>query len=172
MDELFASPRWRSLDRTRDFDGRADQALELLQRSLGARWATSFRMQGDNAQTRYLLVHLTNSDAGRDLMKDCLWKVCPHGGFYARKSESTLQAQFITPSPDLRPLSAWIDGQVARGPRRWTRLVESLKAEVWRKPQLASVVRERIEAGTLLLDPPGSRFVQTQDPSLVLPDRS
>ena len=30
--------------------------------------------------TRYVLLHLTNSDDGRDLMKECAWSVSPAGG--------------------------------------------------------------------------------------------
>ncbi len=36
--------------------------------------------------TPYLLLHLINSDHGRDLMNECSWRILPDGEFVPRKS--------------------------------------------------------------------------------------
>lgn len=82
LDLVFDGQEWRKRIASSDFDERADQSVDLLREKVGARWATFIRMLGDNNATRYLLLHLTNHDAGRDLMKDCMWSASPEGGFY------------------------------------------------------------------------------------------
>ena len=104
LDIVFAGLDWRVRINSTDFDMRANQAVDLFREMVGARWATHIRMLADNQVTRYLLLHLTNHDDGRDLMKDCMWKVCPDGGFYARKSENISQEYLILPTADLQPL--------------------------------------------------------------------
>ena len=113
LDYVFDGRVWLNVDAP-DFDGRADQTVNLFADIAEARWATHIRMLGDNQVTRYLLLHLTNHESGRDLMKDCIWKVCPYGGFYARKSHDPAQAVLITPEPNL-DRSTW---RVGEGPPR------------------------------------------------------
>ena len=72
LDAVFNGPDWRVRIDSPNFDTRANQAVDLLAEMLGSRWATHIRMLGDNRVTRYLLLHLTNHDDGRDLMKDCM----------------------------------------------------------------------------------------------------
>lgn len=66
------------------------------------------RMLGDNKVTRYVLAHFTNHEAGRDLMKDCMWAACPDGGFYARRSDNPNQTLLIEVEPNLGPLDDWL----------------------------------------------------------------
>lgn len=138
LDEVFDGDRWRAWARLGDFDERAHQTVEGLKELTSARWATYVRMLGDNNATRYLLVHLTNHDAGRDLMKDCIWKACPDGGFHARKSDDPKQEYLIKPEPDLSALREWV---LARLPCRWKTLESNLRETLWRTPHLTKVVR-------------------------------
>jgi hypothetical protein len=55
--------------------------------------------------TRYVLLHLTNSDDGRDLMKECTWSVAPAGEFVVRRSGNPDQQFLIKPEPGLRSVS-------------------------------------------------------------------
>jgi three-Cys-motif partner protein len=89
LNEIFGGSEWSERIGSSDFDERANQAIDLIATKVSARWATSLRMLGDNETTRYLLLHLTNHDEGRVLMKDCMWSVCPEGGYYARKATSS-----------------------------------------------------------------------------------
>jgi three-Cys-motif partner protein len=132
LDSVFDGNEWRERIVSPDFDERADQAVDLLREKFGARWATFIRMLGENRATRYFLLHLTNHDDGRDLMKDCIWKVCPAGGFYVRKSDNRAQQYLITPQPDLTPLHHWVLSKLAQSPRHWRELIEDLRPEIWR----------------------------------------
>ena len=163
LNEVFDGDRWRSWAGTGDFDERAHRTVEGLKELTGARWATYIRMLGDNRATRYLLVHFTNHDAGRDLMKDCIWKVCPDGGFHARKSDNPKQEYLIKPVPDLAPLRNWV---LARLPRRWQSLAEELRETLWREPHLNSVVRDLRKAGKIDGRGYAGKFLPSANPEL------
>ena len=140
LDEVFAGPEWRHRIVSDDFDERADQCVELVTEKMSARWATPIRMLSENRKTRYLLLHLTNHDAGRRLMKDCMWNVCPaaDGGFSAGKSSQQL---LIEPEPDFAPLREWVLAQIDAGPVRWQTLHDRVLAEIWREKHVNDVVR-------------------------------
>jgi three-Cys-motif partner protein len=163
LDEVFDGDRWRAWLTTDDFDERAHRTVEGIKELTSARWATYIRMRGDNNATRYLLVHLTNHDAGRDLMKDCIWKVSPDGGFYARKSDNPRQEYLIKPEPDLSPLRDWV---LARLPRRWQSLEEDLRETMWRAPHLNGVVRDLRKAGKIDGRGYTGKFLPSTNPEL------
>ena len=168
LDTVFNGPSWRVRIDSANFDTRANQAVDLFREMVGAKWATHIRMLGDNWVTRYLLLHLTNHDDGRDLIKDCMWKVCPDGGFYARKSDDVSQEYLILPTADLRPLRSKILELLSQRPYRWHELCDWLRSEVWRPPHLTKVLRElRAEKKIEATDFDG-RFGQKSDPLLRL----
>jgi hypothetical protein len=168
LDLVFDGPEWREAISSPDQDERAEQAVELLARKIGARHWTSIRMLGDNGATRYLLVHFTNHDAGRDLMKDCVWKVAPHGGFFVRKSDNPNQQHLITPEPDLAPLRAWAIARLRQGPARWQALYGPLRSEPWREVQLNEVIRALRREGLLDVEDCTGRFGPAANPLLRL----
>lgn len=139
LDLIFDGDDWRELLGL-PFEKQSEECVNLLRHKIGAKWATHIRMLGKNNVTRYMLLHLTNHDAGRDLMKDCMWKACPEGGFLARAADDVLQEQLVTMDPDLRPLEAWVTGELRTGPKRWNDLIEKLRSEIWHVPQLNQVV--------------------------------
>ena len=109
LDEIFGSGSWRTEVIGDGMDERLDRAIPLMARGIGAKWWTSaVRMVTGGQATRYVLLHLTNSDDGRDLMKECAWSVSPAGGFMVRRSDNPDQQFLIKPEPDLRPLRDWI----------------------------------------------------------------
>ncbi len=167
LDEIFDGPQWRRRINASNFDSRADQAINLLAEKIDARWKTYIRMLGDNNVTRYLLVHLTNHDAGRDLMKESMWAVCPDGGFYARKTDDPSQQFLISPTPDLGPLRSWILVQLER-PRRWSDLSAALRTEIWREPHLATVLRNLRQTGEIEASDYQGRFGRSANPLLNL----
>jgi three-Cys-motif partner protein len=169
LDSVFHGQDWRVRIDSADFDIRANQAVELLAEKLGARWATHIRMLGDNRVTRYLLLHLTNHDDGRDLMKDCMWKVCPDGGFYARKSDDFSQEYLISPTPDLRPLRKKILERLSERPQRWHELTDWLRSEVWRAPHLTTVLRELRDEKKIAAEDFVGRFGPKADPLFRVP---
>ena len=168
LDLVFGGPEWRERVVSSSFDERAEQAVRLLAEKIGAKWHTHIRMLGDNGATRYLLLHLTNHDDGRDLMKDCMWKVAPDGGYYARKSSDPGQQFLITPTPDLEPLRSWVKEKLKAQPSRWQDLVTQLRPELWREPHLNSVIRELRKAGTIEAHDFQPPFSQKANPLLTL----
>ncbi|MPZ21454.1 MAG: three-Cys-motif partner protein TcmP [Luteitalea sp.] len=168
LDLVFDGPEWRSVVDSADFDERAEQAVQLLATKVGAQWWTSIRMLGDNRATRYLLVHFTNHEDGRDLMKDCVWSIAPHGGFYVRKSDNPNQQVLITPQPDLAPVKAWMLKQLRDGPKRWQDLHAALRPEPWRETHLNSVIRELRRQGIVTADDYRGRFGSKANPLLRL----
>lgn len=166
LDSVFAGDKWRQIDA--DFsDERAEQCAEMFQAISGADWGTHIRMM-DNNRIRYFLLHLTNHDAGRDLMKECIWKACPDGGFLASKSDNPAQRLLIEPEPDLTPLRRWINTQLASTPRRWGDLTSALRRELWLGKHLNESIREMRREGLLVADSFTGRFSQKSNPLLRL----
>jgi len=171
LDSIFDGDEWRKLVGL-EFDAQAQACVELLREMIGARWATHIRMLGRNNATRYMLLHLTNHDAGRDQMKDCMWRVAPGGGsFVARASEDPKQQFLIEPEPDLAPLRQWVLAQLRDGPKRWQELIEDVRGEVWREKQLNDVIRELRRQGKIVARGAG-RFAKTNNPELLVVEES
>ena len=122
-----------------DTDSRAEQAVALLSHKLEAKWSTWIRMN-DNGRTRYILLHMTNHDEGRDLMKDCLWAICPTGQFLAHKSADS-QPYLIEPEPNLTPVREWILARLKKKPECWLQLLEDIRPDIWLPKHVSEVVR-------------------------------
>jgi three-Cys-motif partner protein len=168
VDLVFGGSGWRSRIVGPTFEDRARQAADLLREQIGAKWATHFRMLGDNNATRYLLLHLTNHDAGRDLMKEVMWKINPEGGFHARKSDNPDQEVLILPKPDLAPLRRWILGQLEQGPVRWQEFAARVRHELWLPKHLNQSLHTLRREGAITAPGPEGRFSSTANPLIRL----
>jgi hypothetical protein len=150
------------------------QAIPLLARNIGAKWWTSaVRMVTGGQATRYLLLHLTNSDHGRDLIKECSWKVFPDGQFVARKSDNPDQPFLFEQEPNLSPLRAWVLAKLSQGPRRWRDLHDEVRSEWWLPKHVNAMLKQLRNDGTIKADPvpgktPGLAFTATANPVLRL----
>jgi len=82
-------------------------------------------------------------------MKNCIWKVAPDGGFYARKSVDPGQLLLITPTPDLTPLREWTIERLRANASRWQDLQNELRPELWREPHLNNVIRDLRKQGII-----------------------
>ena len=167
LDLVFDGSDWQAVITSDDFDEMADQTISLLGTRFDAKWATPLWMLGDNGRTRYMLLHLSNHDQGRKLMKECIWSVCPDGGFLARKSVDSRQQLLIEPSPDLSPLGDWIRTALQNGPQRWSELETQLLPEIWRSTHLWAVIKKLRGTGEIEASYEG-KFSQRADPLLVL----
>jgi three-Cys-motif partner protein len=170
LDFVFDTSSWRDAINAPDFDQRAEQALSLIKSVVGARWATPVWMQGANRETEYVLLHLTNHEAGRDLMKRTMWRVCPSsdGRFIARKGDDPAQGVLLTLAPDLGPLREHITGVVRRAPTRWQGLYSIVRDMSWLDSQVNEVVRELLRSGQLLADDYEGRLSAKANPLLRL----
>ena len=125
----FYSARWKPICNLPSDDERADRTIDLMRKRIGARWATHIFMLRDRSNIRYILLHLTNHESGRDLIKEQLWKACPLASganrFFARKSADHHQLQLIEDEPDPRPLRRM-------GPVPATQGAAALALTLWR----------------------------------------
>lgn len=167
FDYLFAGGDWRSLWKVDDRDTMGDQAVELLAAQYGARWSTPFRMLDRGGQTRYMLMHLSNHDYGRDLMKKCMWKVSPEGDFSARKSTGVGQQFLFEADPDLGELRAWTIDRLTEGHQRWSALEKALLDELWLNKHLREVLRA-LRRDKIVAGESDRRFTSSADPLLRL----
>lgn len=177
LDEVFGSGAWRTAITGTEVDDRLNQAIPLLARAVGAKWWTSaVRMVTGGQATRYLLLHLTNSDDGRDLMKECSWKIFPDGDFIARRSDNPDQQFLFERLPDLAPLRGWVLARLAERPQQWKDLHTAVRSEWWLKKHVNAVLKELHKGGLITGDPvpqksPGRSFTEAANPVLRLADR-
>lgn len=168
VNAVFGGEDWNSIVAIDDFDARGEAAVQLLKRKIGARWATYIRMLGDNQKTRYFLLHMTDHESGRDLMKEVVWKCCPGVGYYARKRDNPKQQYLIKPEPDLRELRSWLRHKLSRRPCTWAELAETLREEIWLNKHLWHVIRELKKKGEIIPTHFSGRFSQKANPTLRL----
>ena len=140
LDEIFAGDGWRRIHGV-TVDDRMHQVVELIAKMVGANWCTYIRMTSGGSAVRYLLLHLTKHHKGRDLMKECIRKVAPDGGFEVLQSDDPKQPLLITPTPDLEPLKEWIIERLTEGPHTRNELKEALRAKLWLPTHLTRVIR-------------------------------
>ena len=157
LDEIFAGDRWRDVGGDTP-DERMDRVLQLLSDMMGAKWHTYFRMRSGGRATRYLLLHLTNHDQGRELMKECIWRVAPGGDFEIRQSDDPRQPLLIKPDPDLTPLREWLLERLHQRSHARRELKQELRPTPWLPTHLKQVIDDSLKekeieesAGTLSL---------------------
>ena len=140
LDDIFAGDSWRAID-GETANERMDQAVELLSKGIGAKWYTYIRMTTGGSAVRYLLLHLTNHPEGRKLMKECIWKVAPDGGFEVRQRDDHRQPLLITPEPDLTPLRDWLIARLRKRPHARQELDDELRSELWLPTHLRTILK-------------------------------
>jgi three-Cys-motif partner protein len=164
LNSVFDGDGWRKIV-GEDADNRAEQCADLFRKITRARWGTHIRML-DNGRIRYFLLHLTNSDAGRDLMKECMWKACPDGGFYASKADNPRQVVLIESEPNLKPLHDWVKDKLSAGPKRWQTLTDEIREELWLEKHLNEVIRDMQRDADIEGDEFTGKFARTNNPRL------
>ncbi len=125
-------------------------------------------MLGDNQKTRYFLLHLTDHEAGRDLMKDVAWKCCLDSGYYARKSDDPQQQYLIKPEPDLKPLENWLVDKLSYRHYNWDQLADLLREEIWLNKHLWRMITELKTTGKINAKNFSGKFSQKANPTFYL----
>ena len=168
LNQIFAGVEWQKTINSDDFDERIDQTAHFLKEITGAKWSTYIQMEGGNKKTRYFLLHLTNHDDGRDLMKECIWKACPGGGYRVPKTDDSLQLYLIPKEPDLRPLRKWIISKLNEEPRTWQTLQTDLRPTIWLNKHLNEKIRELKKEGIIKGDQYTGVFSTKANPRLII----
>ncbi len=169
LNAVFHGDGWRMIEAPDEHD-RAEQCAEVFRQMTGARWGTYIRML-DKGRIRYFLLHLTKHEAGRDLMKECIWKACPDGGYYASKSDNPAQQLLIEREPNLKPLTWWVESKLSDLPKRWHDLANLLRDELWLEKHLNEVIRTMKKDGLIAADDYTGSFAAKNNPRLFLPPK-
>jgi len=165
IDDFFNTNSWRDTITATSFDGKIEQTVQFMRERMSMKWATYIRMRGPNNAVRYFLLHLTNNNQGRDLMKECMWKVCPNGEFEARRNDDYRQYYLINPVPDLTILREWVIEKLLLKPLRWETLSELLREEIWLDKHLNRVLKE-MKRDKLIITESQLRFCRKNNPLL------
>ena len=168
IDSVFGGKEWEVIKSIKEFDARGETAIQLLKEKIGAKWATYIRMLGDNKKTRYFLLHLTDHEEGRDLMKQVVWNCCPEVGYFARKTDNPRQQYLIKPEPNLDNLRFWLLNNLRNKGCTWKELEEMLRVEIWLNKHLWQVIRELRENGDIEATNFSGRFSQKANPTFKL----
>lgn len=168
LNYIFDGNSWEQRINAIDSDDRTDQAAQLFRELTHSKWYTYVKMIGDNRKTRYFLLHLTNHDKGRDLMKECMWDSCPEGGFYVKKFENPDQLYLIEREPDFKPLEDWIIYRIKQTHVRWKSLYQDLRPEIWLEKQLNECIRNLRNKKIIEGKDYKGRFSSTTNPLLYL----
>ena len=160
LDAIFAGESWRRIDGV-SVDERMQQVVELISKMVGAKWYTCIRMTSGGSAVRYLLLHLTNHDKGRDLMKECVWKVVPDGGFEVMQRHDPKQPLLITPTPDLEPLEEWLVERLTQRPHTRNELKAAIRSELWLPTHLTQLIRRLRANREIEIDGSGSISLQS-----------
>lgn len=169
IEEIFDTEDGLDIIDVSDYNNGADKVAKIYCDLANARWFTHIKMLGRNDAIRYFLLHLTNADAGRDLMKECIWKVCPDGGFYARKKDDPLQGLLITPEPNLRPLEEWVLSELRSSQQTWQTLLIKNKSSLYLDKHLNSVIRE-LRKSNKINGINCKKFTPGNNPTLIIND--
>lgn len=166
MDRLFGCDQWGSLVAIEDPDARAQATIGLFSSQLAARHVTHMLMMGDNNVLKYVLIHATNHDRGRQLMKEAVWSVTPDGAFAAHEARSPDQLVLIVPDPDLRPLRRAMVREFAGSTRHMQQLYTWLLPQMYLPKHLHQVLRQLRDEGTVEFSGYAGRFAFNKNPQV------
>ena len=167
LTSIFDGPAWQTKITASDYEKMAEQTIDLLKEMIGAEWATSARMIGPNNLTKYMLVHFTNHNKGRDLMKRCFWNVFPDGDFRALPMDNRDQQLLFSKEPDWPMLEAWIRNTLIECPRRWREFHELVRPLDWCDTHVNYAMRT-LKKRDIILVLDGKKFTIKDNPLLSL----
>ncbi|NOT26823.1 MAG: three-Cys-motif partner protein TcmP [Acidobacteria bacterium] len=153
LDEVFGSSLWRTDIRGTTPSERIAEAIRVLGMGIKALWTTPVvRMVTGGTATRYLLVHFTNSDNGRDLMKSCRWSLFPDGDFRVRSTRNPDQPMLFEPEANMAPVREWVIAMLKERPMRWKELHDAVRAEDWLETHVNEVMKQLKKEGRIAAD--------------------
>ena len=151
---MFGSNIWRTSILGATANERVEEAIRVLGIGIKARWTTPVvRMVTGRTATRYLLVHFTNSDDGRDLMKSCQWSLFPDGDFRVRSTSDPWQPLLFELEANMAPVREWALAKLKERPTRWSELHAAVRAEDWLETHVNEVVKQLKKEGRIAADP-------------------
>lgn len=114
-DELFGTPRWRTITQIRDPEQRRDGIITLYQEQLTKvarfEYVRTFEMINDGNRTEYFLYFGTHNKLGLSRMKEAMWAADPVTGQVFSDRTASDQIVLIQPQVDLTPLGTTLQGE-------------------------------------------------------------
>jgi three-Cys-motif partner protein len=169
MDALFGSSAWRSLVNTIDSDDRAESTIQLFSKQLNAKYVTHMKMRAVNGTLKYVLIHASNHEKGRKLMKGAMWSITPDGSFTASERYSPHQYVLLTPTPDLKPLEESLWNSFAGKKVSMDELYSWLVNEIYNESHLNDVLRDYRKKGIITASGYTGRFAFSHNPIITFP---
>lgn len=170
MDNLFGCPDWRRLRKIEDHKKRSEEAIKLFGNQLLAEYVTHMYMRSGNGVLKYALIHATNHDSGRELMKDTIWRVVPDGTFSANEKRSPDQPVLLVPEPDLKPFEQKIIKNFSGRSIDTNHLYDWLLDETYIKKHLHKILRKLRNSGIITSTGYDGRFAFSKNPTFHFPD--
>jgi hypothetical protein len=171
MDLLFGCSNWRALPQIDDYFLRANKTIALFSSQLKAKYVSHTFMRANNGVLKYVLLHATNHEKGRELMKDALWSLTPDGSFTVNERDSADQPILIQLEPELAPLkkSLWLEFSGKRIPMK--ELYDWLLPLTYTKKHLHKVIRDYRDQGIISCDGCEGRFAFSKNPIVTFPPK-
>ena len=141
LNAIFGCEDWKDFKNIDNYEDRANAVAELFKKQIGAKWGTKINMLSDNGSIRYFLLHLTDHDEGRALIKNVFWKCCPDGDWKIIKSESPGQMMLFGAKQNYSEIENWLLKELESGPVKWEELVRRVLTQIWRSKDLWTVIK-------------------------------
>lgn len=167
LDSIFGGGDWKDVRMIDDLESRVEETVKLFRRQIDAKWATHIKMLGDNNVTRYYLLHLTDNDKGRELIKNVFWKCCPDGDWEIKKTDSIDQLRLFQKQTDVNELQNWLLKELGTGGKRLDVLEKSILAEIWLPKHLWQIIKEMSEDKRIRIIGPKTKKA---NPLIALPE--
>ena len=144
LTRLYGPQDWQAVAQLEDFEEQKTAAIDLYERSIGARWSTSVRLTG---QTDYALMHFTSHVEGRELMKRAAWSLDKTGGYQLFKTDDPQQLTLIELNPNLQMLGTGVRRGFGGRDVSYSELASWLLETDWIGSQLNKVLMDGKKAG-------------------------
>jgi three-Cys-motif partner protein len=166
MDSLFGCHDWQGLTAIKDPPTRANETIALFSGQLSAKYVTHMNMIGDNNVLKYALIHATNHERGREVMKQAIWSVTPDGTFSAYERNTPDQLVLIVPEPDLKPLKYSLHSAFAGQKVQMTDVDRWLLSQLYLPKHLHQVLRELRDDGVVQFGGHEGKFAFSKNPTV------
>lgn len=166
LDSLFGCRHWRGLRQITDPRERAKESIKLFGSRLMAQYVTRMHMLGSNNALKYVMLHATNHEAGRDLMKAAMWATAPDGSFSAFERDNPDQGVLLVAEPDLNPFEDALWTEFAGRSVQMRDVYNWLRGGSYLESHLHAVLRRNRKAGFVSFSGYAGRFAFSKDPHI------
>ncbi len=169
MNQLFGCQDWTNLVAIADPQARSDMTIRFYAEQLNAKYVTPMYMRGKNNALKYVLIHATNNQKGRELMKDSIWRITPDGSFTAFERNRPEQLILIQLEPNLSPLenNLWVN--FAGREVYMEELYAWLVGELYCKSHLHQLLRSLRNKKVIEAREYQGRFAFNKNPQIIFP---